>query len=149
MTSLIRFTPRHDMRRLQCEFDHLFESFFPTRPAGGDEALESAVWAPRTDLSETENAYFIYLDLPGLKKGEVEINVHDGTLSVSGERRQEEAEEGRTFVRVERAYGRFYRSFSLPQTIDAASIEATFEDGVLTIEVPKAEELKPRRIDIR
>ena len=148
MTSLIRFTPRHDMRRLQREFDHLFESFFPTRPAT-DEALESAVWAPRTDLSETEDAYLIHLDLPGLKKDEVEISVHDGTLSVSGERRQEETEEGRTFVRVERSYGRFYRSFSLPQTINAEGIEATFEDGVLTIYVPKAEELKPRRIDIR
>ena len=148
MTSLIRFTPRHDMRRLQREFDQLFESFFPARPAT-DEALESAVWAPRVDLSETEDAYLIHLDLPGLKKDEVEINVHDGTLSVSGERRQEETEEGRAFVRVERSYGRFYRSFSLPQTINAEGIEATFEDGVLTVHVPKAEELKPRRIDIR
>ena len=148
MTSLIRFTPRHDMRRLQREFDHLFESFFPTR-SDTSEGTESAVWAPRTDLSETEEAYLIHLDLPGLKKDDVEISVHDGTLSVSGERRHEETEEGRTFVRVERSYGRFYRSFSLPQTINADGIEATFEDGVLTIHVPKAEELKPRRIDIR
>ena len=101
------------------------------------------------EKDHSQSTIHLYFDLPGLKKGEVEINVHDGTLSVSGERRQEEAEEGRTFVRVERSYGRFYRSFSLPQTIDAAGIEATFEDGVLTIEVPKAEELKPRRIDIR
>ena len=148
MTSLIRFTPRRDVRHLQREFDRLFESFFPTRPVD-DDAAESAVWAPRTDLSETDEAYLIHLDLPGLKKDEVEINVHDGTLSISGERRHEETAEDRTFVRVERSYGRFYRSFSLPQTINADGIEAAFEDGVLTIHVPKAEELKPRRIDIR
>ena len=149
MTSLIRFTPRHDVRQLQREFDRLFESFFPTRPTNGDEARESAVWAPRADLTETEGAYFIHLDLPGLQKDDVEINVHDGTLSISGERQHQETEEDRTFVRVERSYGRFYRAFSLPQTIDAQGIEATFEDGVLSIHVPTAEELKPRRIDIR
>ena len=149
MTSLIRFTPRHDVRRMQREFDRLFESFFPTRPANGNDGLESAVWTPRTDLSETEDAYLIHLDLPGLKKEDVEINVHDGTLSISGERGHEEAEESRTFVRVERSRGRFYRSFSLPQTINTDGIEASFEDGVLSIEVPKAEERKPRRIDIR
>ena len=149
MTSLIRFTPRHDVRRMQREFDRLFESFFPTRPDGGDEALESAVWTPRIDLSETEDAYLIHLDLPGWKKEDVEINIHDGTLSISGERRNEETEEDRTFVRVERSHGRFFRSFSLPQTINTEGIEATFEDGVLSIAVPKAEELKPRRIDIR
>ena len=149
MTSLIRFTPRHDVRQLQREFDRLFESFFPTRPTNSDEALESAVWVPRADLAETEDAYFIHLDLPGLGKDDVEINIHDGTLSISGERRHEETEEDRTFVRVERSYGRFYRAFTLPQTIDAQGIQATFEDGVLSIHVPKAEELKPRRIDIR
>ena len=148
MSSLIRFTPRHDVRRMQREFDRLFESFFPTRPEHDDEARASAVWSPRTDLSETEDAYLINLDLPGLNKDEVEISVHDGTLSISGERRQEETEEGRKYVRVERSYGRFYRSFTLPQTIDTESIEATFADGVLNIRVPKAEELKPRRISI-
>lgn len=149
MTSLIRFTPRHDVRQLQREFDRLFESFFPTRSTNGDEALESAVWAPRADLAETEDAYFINLELPGLQKDDVEINIHDGTLSISGERRHEETKEDRTFVRVERSYGRFYRAFSLPQTINTQDIEATFGDGVLNIRVPKAEELKPRRIDIR
>ena len=149
MTSLIRFTPRHDMRQLQREFDRLFEGFFPSRTTNNDEALDSAVWAPRADLTETEDAYFIHLDLPGLQKDDVEINIHDGTLSISGERRHEETEKDRTFVRVERSYGRFYRAFSLPQTINVQSIEATFEDGVLSIHVPKTEELKPRRIDIR
>lgn len=149
MTSLIRFSPTHDMRRLQREFDRLFENFLPGRPTDGDEALESVVWAPRMDLSETEDAYFIHLDLPGMKKEDVSINFHEGTLSVSGERQQEDKEENHKFIRIERSYGRFYRSFSLPQTVNTEGIEASFENGVLNIRVPKAEEVKPRRIDIR
>ncbi len=146
MTSLIRFSPTTDMRRLQREFESLFENFFPTRTA---EDGESAVWAPRVDLSETDEAYFIHLDLPGLKKDEVEINFHEGTLSVSGERQAESTEENRKFVRVERSYGRFYRAFTLPQAVNEKKIEATFEDGVLNVRVPKAEEVKPRRIAIK
>lgn len=148
MTSLIRFTPRHDVRRMQREFDRLFENFFPVH-AGTDEDAESAVWAPRTDLSETDEAYFITLDLPGLTKDDVAINFHDGTLSIHGERKHEETEENQKFVRVERSYGRFYRAFTLPQTVNTESIEATFGEGVLNIRVPKAEEVKPRRIDIK
>ena len=90
----------------------------------------------------------IHLDLPGLTKEDVEISFHDGTLIISGERQHEETEEDRTFVRVERSYGRFYRAFTLPQTADTENIEATFGDGVLNIRVPKVEEVKPRRIDI-
>ena len=100
------------------------------------------------DLTETEDAYFVHMDLPGLKKEDLEINFQEGSLSISGERRAEETEEQRKFVRVERAYGRFYRAFTLPQAINDAQIEAQFEDGVLNIRVPKAEEVKPRRIEI-
>lgn len=146
MNSLIRFTPRHDMRRLQQEMDRLFEGFFPVK--NGNETLDNAVWSPRADLSETDAAYSIHLDLPGLKKDDVEISFHDGTLTITGERRHEEQEEERTFVRVERSYGRFRRAFSLPQAANVDGIEATFEDGVLSIVVPKAEEVKPRRISI-
>ncbi len=146
MTSLIRFSPGHETRRMQREFDRLFDNFFPVHPSNGNG--ESAVWAPRTDLSETEDAYLIHLDLPGLAKEDVEISFHDGTLSISGERRQEETEEDRTFVRVERSYGRFYRAFTLPKTADTEGIEATFSDDVLNIRVSKIEEAKPRRIDI-
>ncbi|MFQ5571092.1 MAG: Hsp20/alpha crystallin family protein [Rhodothermales bacterium] len=145
MTSLIRFSPTANRRRMQREIDRLFESFFPMHSLNQDE---SAVWTPRVDLSETDDAYFIHLDLPGLNKENVEINFHDGTLSISGERRTEESEEGCTFVRVERSYGSFYRAFTLPQTVDGTNIEAAFENGVLDIRVPKAEESKPRRIEI-
>lgn len=148
MTSLIRFSPSREMRRLQREIDDLFESFLPTTNGGDQEARESAVWAPRVDLSETEDAYFIHVDVPGMTKDDLEINYQDGVLSVSGERRAEERKERHNFVRVERSFGNFYRSFRLPKAVDEGSIEATYENGVLTIEVQKSEESKPRRIEI-
>lgn len=146
MTNLIRFSPTSDMRRLQREIDTLFDGFFPTRPAS--ENGDNTVWTPRMDLTETDDAYQIHLDLPGMKKEDLEINFEDGTLSVSGERRAEQSSDNRRWVRVERSYGRFFRSFTLPQAVNVEQIEARFEDGVLNITVPKTEEVKPRRIEI-
>jgi len=147
MNSLIRFSPTTDMRRLQREIDGLFDSFFPIR-TNGDNG-DSTSWAPRVDLAETKNAYLVHVDLPGLSKDDLEINFHEGVLSISGERNAEEREEETKYVRVERSYGRFYRAFTLPQMVKSDEIEASFENGVLNITVPKAEEVKPRRIDIR
>ncbi|MDX1546856.1 MAG: Hsp20/alpha crystallin family protein [Rhodothermales bacterium] len=147
MNSLIRFSPTHDMRRLQREIDGLFEGFFPTQTQS--ENGNASVWTPRVDLTESDDAYFIHLDLPGMKKEDLEINFEDGTLAVSGERRAEQTEDNRRFVRVERSYGRFYRAFTLPQAVDLDRVEARFENGVLHITVPKSEEVKPRRIDIQ
>ncbi len=146
MTSLIRFSPPTEIRHLQREIDRLFDNFFPVR---NTENGDNLAWSPRVDLSETDDAYVVHADVPGLKKDEIEINFQDGTLSVSGERRFEEKEEGQRFVRVERSYGRFYRAFTLPLTVNPEGITAHFEDGVLTVSVPKAEESKPRRIEIR
>ncbi len=146
MTNLIRFSPHTEMRHLQREIDSLFENIFPVR---NSDNTDSVAWSPRVDLSETEDAYIVHADVPGMKKDEIEINYQDGTLTVSGERRMEETQEDKKFVRVERSYGRFYRAFTLPQTVRTQDITADFEDGVLTIVVPKAEESKPRRIEIR
>lgn len=148
MTSLVRFSPTNDMRRLQREIDTLFESFFPARGSDGD--TETSVWTPRVDLAETEETYLIYLDLPGMTKEDLSINYQDGTLSVSGERTFAERDEKEmSFARVERFAGHFYRSFTLPKAINSNKIEANYADGVLTIRVPKAEESKPRRINIK
>ena len=145
MTSLIRFSPSTEMRRLQREIDRLFEGFSPTQ---GNGDTETAVWAPRVDLSETDEFYFIHLDVPGMSKEDLDINFHDNTLTVSGERKVEETEEQHNFVRMERTFGHFYRSFSLPKAIKTDKINANYKDGVLTIRVPKAEESKPRRIKV-
>jgi HSP20 family protein len=146
MTRLMRRT--NDMRNLQREIDQLFDSFFPTRSSDQDES-SSAVWAPRVDLAESENAYHIHVDLPGMTRDDLKINYQDGQLTISGQRREELSEEKGEYVRVERTFGNFYRSFKLPKTVNADDITATYENGVLEIEVPKAEETKPRQIEIK
>ena len=143
-----RRTSFGDMRR---EMDRVLESFLPTatgnrRPQGEDE--RSAVWSPRVDVAETDAAYQVRIDLPGISKDDLDISYHDGTLAVSGERSMEKAEDGTSFSRIERAYGSFYRSFSLPQAADADKIEATHENGVLSLHIPKTPESKPRRIEV-
>lgn len=145
MNSLIRFSPSTEMRRLQRELDSVFSDFLaPVRNGEGE-----AAWSPRVDVRETDNEYTLHLDVPGVKKEDFTIDYHDGTLSVSGERRVEDRQEGESLVRVERAYGSFYRSFALPKAIDQEHISARCEDGVLSIRVPKAEESKPRRIAVQ
>ncbi|MEM1126393.1 MAG: Hsp20/alpha crystallin family protein [Bacteroidota bacterium] len=147
MTSLVRFNPSSDLRRMQREFDRLFDGFFPTRL--NNEDRESAVWTPRVDLAETEAAYLVHVDVPGMRKEDFTISYEEGVLTVSGERKQEIRHDEANYVRIERSAGRFFRSFNLPKAIDADKIEATYTDGVLDLTVPKAEETKPRRIEVR
>ena len=146
MTRMIRYAPGREMRTLQREIDRVFDSFFGN--GGNGDENGSATWAPRVDLAETEDGYLIHLDVPGMSKEELDINFHENVLTVRGERKAEEANEQRNYVRVERAYGGFYRSFTLPKAIKQDEIEANYQDGVLTIRVPKAEESKPRRIEV-
>lgn len=145
MTSLIRFSPTTEVRSLQREIDRMFDSMLPR----GNGDADQAVWAPRVDLSETDQAYLIELDVPGMKKDELEVNYQDGSLTISGERRQTATDENASYVRVERRFGRFYRSFDLPKSVESTKIDATYQDGVLKIEVPKAEESKPRSVQIK
>lgn len=149
MANMIRFSPGSEMRNIQREIDRVFDSFFtPRRSNGGDDASQTAVWAPRVDLAETEDAYLIHADLPGISKENLEINYQDNTLTLSGERKAEEKHEGRNYVRMERTAGSFYRAFSLPRAVQSDAIEADYKDGVLNVRIPKAEESKPRRIEV-
>lgn len=147
MTSLVRFSPTSELRRMQREIDRLFDDVFPTRAENGEGS--AAVWAPRADVSETEEAYVLHIDAPGLKKDDFNISWQDGILTVSGDRKWEEKEERENFVRIERSFGHFFRSFTLPNTIKSEEISGSYNEGVLTIRVPKAEESKPRRIEIK
>lgn len=145
MTRMIRYSPGREMRTLQREIDRVFDGFFGN---GGNEETGSATWTPRVDLAETEEGYLIHLDVPGMSKEDLDINFHENVLTVRGERKAEETNEQRNYVRVERAYGSFYRTFTLPKAIKHEEIQANYQDGVLTIRVPKAEESKPRRIEV-
>ena len=146
MSNLIRFTPSVDMRRLQREIDRMFDDFFPR--TAGDSESEQAVWAPRVDLAETDEAYLLNVEVPGVAKEDININFQDGRLSISGDRKVEDAVEGKDFVRVERSFGHFFRSFALPKQVSAEKIQAIYENGVLNLKVPKTEDSKPRRIEV-
>lgn len=146
MTRLTRRSPNRTLHNLQREVDSLFDRFFDR--TGGDGST-SAVWAPQTDLLETDDAFRLRLDVPGMTKEDIDINLQNGTLTVSGERTSEQTDEGEEYVRVERAFGTFHRTFRLPDAVDQENIEATYEDGVLSINVPKTEESTRRQIEIQ
>lgn len=146
MANLTRRTPNRTLRNLQREVDSLFDRFFNR----SDEAQGAdAVWAPQTDLVEKDDAFHLRLDVPGMSKEDISINLQNGALTVSGERTSEQTEEEEDYVRVERAFGTFHRTFRLPDAVDAEHIEAAYEDGVLTINVPKTEESTRRQIEIQ
>ena len=147
MTSLVRFSPTSELRRMQREIDRLFDDAFPARAENGEGG--APVWSPRADVAETEEAYMIHIDAPGLQKDQFNISWQDGTLTVSGDRKWEEKEERENYVRIERSFGHFFRSFTLPNTVKSEEISGSYDNGVLTIRVPKAEESKPRRIQIK
>ena len=146
MSNLTRFFPRNDLSRMQKEFDRLFSDFFPTFEGGEGELKRS--WIPSVDFSETKDAFLVHLDVPGIDKNDLVVNFRDGVLTVSGERKAEVKNEDTNHVRLERSFGHFYRSFNLPTAVRADKINATYKDGVLLIEVPKAEEVKPVQIKI-
>jgi HSP20 family protein len=149
MTNLTRRRTRN-LNDLQREIDRVFGRFFPSGDDNNQESSSSqAVWAPRTDLVETEDGYRLHLDVPGLSKDDLKINYKDNQLTVSGERTSTRSSDDEEFVRVERSFGHFYRSFTLPQTVNPEAISATYENGVLTISVPKTDEVKPRQIEIQ
>jgi HSP20 family protein len=123
------------------EFNRLFDTLF--QPVNSSQR-----WAPAMDLVEADDHFVLKADLPGLGDDDVNIEVQDGTLTISGERKSETEKREKGWYRVERSFGRFSRSLSLPEGVDADRIEASFDKGVLEVRIPKPEERKPRRIEI-
>lgn len=130
------------------EMDHFFDDLVPSswRKINGDLGLDA--WSPSSDLSETEKEYKVVLDLPGMERKDINVNMQDNRLIISGERKKEEKEEGQDFIRKERYSGSFYRSFTLPGEIKESAIKAQFKEGVLTVTVPKSEVKKAKNIKI-
>jgi HSP20 family protein len=127
------------------EINRLFDSLF--EPATGKGA-RSERWAPAMDLVEADDHFLLKADLPGLGEDDVAIEVQDNVLTVSGERKTEHERKEHGWYRLERSFGRFSRSLTLPEGVNADAIEATFDKGVLEIKIPKPEARKPRRIEI-
>jgi HSP20 family protein len=142
--ALVRWDPTREVDSLQSEMNRLFDTFF------GGQATNGSVrrWVPPMDLVETDDHLVLKADLPGLDTDDVNIEVKDGVLTVSGERGTEHEERADGFYRVERAFGGFSRSMSLPENVDAERINARFDKGVLEVRIPKPEERKPHRVQI-
>ncbi|WP_119842065.1 Hsp20/alpha crystallin family protein [Salinibacter ruber] len=148
MTRLTR-TRNRNLNGLQNEIDRVFDRFFPSQDENEEDTSPQAVWRPRMDLTEAEDAYRLRLDMPGMSTDDLTISYKNDELVISGERESSRTDENEEFVRVERSFGHFRRAFTLPQTVDADNIEATYDNGVLTIRVPKTEAVKPRQIEIQ
>ena len=151
--ALIRWEPARELVSLQNEMNRLFGTFFDSTgsPAGGNEtgsAASAPRWVPAMDLVETADHFVLRADLPGLGEEDVNIELEDNVLTVSGERKSEHEERSEGYYRVERASGGFSRSLTLPEGVNADGIEASFHNGVLEVRVPKPEERKPRRVAI-
>jgi HSP20 family protein len=142
--ALVRWDPAREVDTLQSEVNRIFDTFFGGRPGSGGLRR----WVPAMDLTETDEHLVLRADLPGLDKDDVKIEVKDGVLTVSGERKAEQEERTDGFYRVERAFGGFSRSMSLPEHVDAEKITAEFDKGVLEVRIPKPEERQPHRIEI-
>ena len=146
--ALVRWEPVRELTSLQSEMNRLFNTFFDTPTTGNGNGGAVRRWVPSMDLVETEDHFVLRADLPGMTESDVNIELEDNVLTVSGERKAEHEEKGEGFYRVERAFGSFSRSLTLPQGVDPEAVNAGFEKGVLEVRVPKPERRKPRKITI-
>lgn len=145
--SLMRRDPFSELRNLQDDFNRFFGANLP-RLFNQEEGLLRGNWSPSVDIYEDQNAIVLEADLPGLKPGDFDLSVENYTLTLRGERRFEKRQEGDNYHRVERSYGGFTRTFTLPQTVNVEDVQAEFRDGVLRVTLPKREEVKPRQIQV-
>lgn len=147
--TLVRFNPTRDLLNVEKEFNRIWNSFSNKFGQQKESEYENAVWAPLTDIAEDNDNYYLHADLPGVNKEDLKISYKDGQLSISGERKSEKEESGKTFHRVERSYGKYYRAFNLPEKVVIDNIKADFKDGQLSVTIPKAEEAKPKEFEIK
>jgi HSP20 family protein len=142
--AIVRWNPWREMEDL---FDS--EQGQTGRPkAGNRELATTGDWVPRVDISETDNEFVITAEIPDVKKKDVSVTVENGVLAIRGERKQETEEHGKKFHRIERHYGSFTRSFTLPDNVDQTKIKASFKNGMLNLKIEKTEAVKPKTIEI-
>jgi len=146
--AVLRWDPFSDTDRF---FDRLMSRSFRSWPGRGwsDEGGTKFEWSPSADISETDKEYLVRAELPAVKKEDVKVTVDSGMITIEGERKQEKEEKNEKFHRVERFYGGFSRSFSLPQNVDTGSIKCESKDGVLTVHIPKKEIQKQKPVEIK
>jgi HSP20 family protein len=153
MTTMMRWDPFQDLRSAQDEMAQMSPMLAQALGLHGQQQgsgrATATAWAPALDISERKDAYLVMVELPGVEPDDLQITMEDGLLTIQGERHFAHDSSEQQFHRVERRYGAFRRSITLPAQVQAEQIEATFDNGVLEIVVPKAEEAKPKRIQVR
>jgi len=149
MNPLIHWNQLRELAALQQGLGSLFGRSPIHRSEGQEEPMAVAEWTPLVDISEDDHEYLIKVELPDVKKEDVKVTAEEGTLTIMGERKFAKEEKGRKYHRVERAYGSFGRSFSLPDDASPAKVSAEFKDGLLTVHLVKTEKTKPQQIDVK
>jgi len=144
MNSISRWDPFRNVSTLQDQVNRLFESSFQ----GKADNTELTTWAPAVDIYETENELVLKADLPDIDEKDLDVRVENNMLTIRGERKFEEKVKEDNYLRIERSYGSFSRSFSLPTTINSEAIKAQYTNGVLTVELPKRAESKPKQVKV-
>jgi HSP20 family protein len=144
--AIIRWRPFRDVVSIQDEMNRLFDDFFG-RPVARTDWTEG-MWNPSVDVSEDKDNVILRAEMPGMTKEDVKISIQDGVLTLKGEKKQEKVEKDKNYHRIERSYGSFCRSFQLPTSVKSDKVKATYKDGVLSITLPKSEEVKPKEIPI-
>jgi HSP20 family protein len=149
MNALTRWNQLRQLEALQQGLGSLFSRSPAQWPEGQEEPMAVAEWAPLVDISEDDREYLIKAELPGAKKEDVKITAEEGTLTITGERKFEKEEKGKKYHRIERSYGSFARSFSLPDDVSPAKVSAEFKDGVLTVHLVKDQKAKPQQVEVK
>ena len=143
--ALVRWRPFRDLINIQQDVDSLFDEFFSRTPA---YEIDGGLWSPPLDITENDDNVFVTVEVPGMTKEDVKITLQDDVLTIRGEKKQETEQKDANYHRIERNYGSFTRSFSLPTVVLADQIKAHYQDGLLRITLPKAEQVKPKEIPI-
>lgn len=143
--TVVRWRPMRELNSLQREMNRMFDSFFQD----ADETSTTSALYPSVDIKETSETIEVYAELPGMTKEDINLSIRDNALHISGEKRRDDEEADANYHRVERVFGTFSRAFSLPAKVDMEKVQAVFKDGILHLELPKAEEEKPRQIEIK
>jgi HSP20 family protein len=149
MNALTRWNQLKDLEALRQGLGSLMSGSPLHRPEGQEEPVAVAEWSPVVDISEDDREYLIKAELPDVKKEDVKVTAQEGTLTIMGERKFEKEEKGKKYHRVERAYGTFGRSFSLPDDVSPAKVRAEFKDGLLTVHLVKDEKAKPQQVEVK
>jgi HSP20 family protein len=151
MNTVIRWNPFREMEDVQRRMSSLLEGnlFRRSNLTNGEENISVPEWAPMVDVIEDEKEYLIKVELPEVQKDDVKVTVENGTLTISGERKAEKEQKGRRFHRVERYYGRFERTFGIPDDAETDAVNAEFKDGVLRVRLAKSEKARPKQIEVK